>query len=93
MILCFLLFCFLIHLLSILPPHAISPVSYTTIRPSRTAFGNIETTYFSLYVYYYLMFDLTFTFSFLLIKKLIFYHSPKLYRTQATVNESTQFRA
>ena len=35
-----------------------------------------ETKYSSLFAYYYLMFDLTFTFSFLLIKKTLLYHSP-----------------
>ena len=43
----------------------------------------------TLLVYYYLMFDLTFTFSFLLILKTHFYHSPKWYRPQPLVNERT----
>ena len=45
--------------------------------------------YSSLLVYCYLMFDLTFTFSFLLILKTRFYHSPKWYRPQPLVNERT----
>ena len=45
--------------------------------------------YSSLFVYYYLMFDLTFIFSFLLILKTRFYHSPKWYRPQPLANEKT----
>lgn len=45
--------------------------------------------YFSLFVYYFLMFGLTFTFSFLLILKTRFYHPPKLYHPQPLVNERT----
>ena len=45
--------------------------------------------YSSLFVYYYLMFDLTFIFSFLLILKTRFYHSPKLYHPQLPANERT----
>lgn len=45
--------------------------------------------YSSLFAYYYLLFDLTFTFSFLLISKTYFYHSLKLYHSQAPANERT----
>ena len=38
---------------------------------------------------YYLMFDLTFTISFLLILKTLFYHSHKLYHPQPLANERT----
>ena len=47
----------------------------------------------TLLVFYYLMFDLTFTFSFLLISKTRFYHSPKLYHPQPLANERTQLSA
>ena len=43
----------------------------------------------TLLVFYYLMFDLTFTISFLLILKTHFYHSPKWYRPQPLANERT----
>ena len=43
--------------------------------------------YSLLFVYYYLMFDLTFNLSFLLIFKKTFYHSPKLYHPQPLVKE------
>ena len=45
--------------------------------------------YSSLFAYYYLMFDLTFTFSFLLVLKTHFYHSFKWYQHQPLANERT----
>lgn len=72
-----LYYCYcLFRMLTFTPTHPLSPDPYTTIRPSRTAFGNKEAKYSSLFGCYYLMFALAFTI--LLISKTHFFHSTKL---------------
>ena len=73
-------------MLALTPIHHHSP---TRIQRHDHQEEHSEVKHSSLFVCYYLMFDLTFTFSFLLNLKTYFYHSPKLYRPQPLANERT----
>ena len=74
-------YCFVILIVSDVSFHSYTssfPDSHTTTQPSRRAFRSKDAKHSSLFACCYLMFDLTFTFSFLLISKTYFYHPPKL---------------